>query len=230
MHEFAVHAPEEVPGSLPKRLVLQTHWLKVAEIQMYLRKNRFAVVVMGRHPLDVLLSILHKVTHSSETSRWLNGAGRVESLIGKTPVSQEFFDFATGSGSKALLSVTQQWWDPSSAVCVRYEDLLASTELELLRVARELGLQPVRPVEDVVRHHGFEREKDWSPFHKWQGKAGLWKKLILPELALAVMKAHGGFFDQLGYSCEPDALLTRENVLEYWGKIAQPPPFDRSAV
>ena len=60
---------------LPERCILQHHWDATPELIAQLDEHRFRVVTISRHPLDVLISILHFASvNSSITAYWLGGA------------------------------------------------------------------------------------------------------------------------------------------------------------
>ena len=80
--ELAVHRPDDINwGDLPKRCVLQIHWLRSTPFLSQLQRHNFRVVVLARHPLDVLLSILHFSLHDDSTQQWLGGALGSEACI-----------------------------------------------------------------------------------------------------------------------------------------------------
>src|SRR5262245_66165344 len=63
--------PEEVPWeALPERCVLQLHWSPDRDLRELLQDHEFHPVTVARHPLDLLLSILHFSTTWPGTSRW----------------------------------------------------------------------------------------------------------------------------------------------------------------
>ena len=87
--------------------------------------------MLARHPLDVLVSILHFASHEPQTARWLDGEGGDESsILGAEPASAAFLASATGPRARALLAVTPEWW-PHGGVAVRYEDAVGSPEAAL---------------------------------------------------------------------------------------------------
>lgn len=66
-------------GPIPDRCVLQIHWYREPNFQRFLFENRFKVVSIARHPLDVLISILHFIRYDQSTE---NAGSRV---MGKFP-------------------------------------------------------------------------------------------------------------------------------------------------
>src|SRR3712207_3137993 len=60
LRERAAHTPDEIDwGGLPPRCVLQIHWNRVEPFVSRLDRHGFRVVVLARHPLDVLMSGLN---------------------------------------------------------------------------------------------------------------------------------------------------------------------------
>ena len=66
-------------AALPPEVVLQIHWRRTPEFQAKLNEHGFHVVTVARHPLDVLISILHFCIYESESEQWLLGERRLGS-------------------------------------------------------------------------------------------------------------------------------------------------------
>ena len=98
LSEQAVHLPEEVNWrALPPRVILQLHWPPGEDFVLQLDQHGFRPIVLARHPLDVLISILAFSQHDDSTVRWLGGAGGNERCIdGASPLSEAFLAYATG--------------------------------------------------------------------------------------------------------------------------------------
>src|SRR5690242_5602862 len=59
-----VPSPEEVDWmALPPDFLLGLHWHPVPPFLEQLREHQFRPVVLARHPLDVLVSVLHFARH-----------------------------------------------------------------------------------------------------------------------------------------------------------------------
>jgi Sulfotransferase domain len=146
LEDRAVHNPEDlVWHELPERFVLQCHWHKFEPFTSLLEENLFRVVVLSRHPLDVLISILHFAPHNAETARWLEGDGGNEvSIYGAKPRDSAFLEYAAGPRAAALLSVSHEWRQAEGRYSVRYEDVVRDPAGELKRLAAALD-QPVTP-------------------------------------------------------------------------------------
>src|SRR4051812_47364718 len=63
---------------LPAEVVLQIHWRWEPGFVAKLEEHGFRVVTVARHPLDVLMSILHFCIYDSESEQWLLGAKGTE--------------------------------------------------------------------------------------------------------------------------------------------------------
>src|SRR4051812_30505375 len=68
-------------AALPPEVVLQIHWRPEPAFVAKLAEQGFRVVTVARHPLDVLISILHFCIYESESEQWLAGAGGSEAEV-----------------------------------------------------------------------------------------------------------------------------------------------------
>lgn len=219
LEERSAHAPGEVDWSaLPEQCVLQLHWRRSPAFHALLRRYGFSVAVLARHPLDVLVSILHFAPHEPQTARWLDREGGDESeLVGADPTSASFLTYATGPRASALLSVTPEWWRIADARA-RYEDLVAAPAAELERVVHQLGVPPLVPVEQAavaVRFVDLRREA--TNEHFWQGRPGLWRHLLPVDVARAIAAAQPAVA-ALGYEVDPGD-VTPELSRERWSEL-----------
>src|SRR5262245_53411084 len=90
--EVALHTLEEHDWrQLPRECALQIHWRREPQFLARLAEHGFRVLTVARHPLDVLISILHFVVYDSQSERWLLGQGGSEDGIwGAMPRSRSF--------------------------------------------------------------------------------------------------------------------------------------------
>lgn len=217
LHEVAVHNYLDI-GSIPERCVLQLHWYREPNFQDFLSKHQFQVVTVARHPLDVLVSVLHFVRYEPETAKWLGGNCELpQSLAGQSPASDEFLEYAVSFGSENLLSVTYQWWQDHTAIKVRYEDLVAAPAIEAARLFERLGASTER-IPEAVSANSLDTFKALPNRHGWQGRPGLWQELIPFENAHAIFARHRAAFEKLGYAIEPTP-LTREIAESNWARL-----------
>jgi hypothetical protein len=222
LDQFAVHTPDALDWpALPENCVVQLHWHNTVEFRCVLREHGFRVAVIARHPLDVLISILHFAPREPQTACWLNGeAGNEESIYHKLPVDPAFISYAISARARALLSVSPQWWGVQDALRVRYEDLVRAPLETLNAVGSELGSTAVS-LSDALDTLTLERLKPTATNrHFWRGQPGLWRSLLPLEEARQIEAAHADVFSLLGYRCEPDPGLTREQTESLWSVLA----------
>jgi hypothetical protein len=227
LEERSAHTPGEVGWeTLPESCVLQLHWPRTRPFIRKLEKHGFRVVVLGRHPLDVLISILHFSSHEPETARWLDGAhGDERSIIGVDPPSHAFWRYATGRRASALIDVSAQWWK-HALVAIRYEDLVAAPERELQRIVDAVGVTPVRSPEAVTEAVTFRALRCEAPNqHFWQGRPNQWRELLPELVATEIAVAHARVIHTLGYDVEPDPSLSHDEAVDRWrAKVARRSP------
>jgi hypothetical protein len=222
--QFAAHTPSGVDwDGLPGGCILQLHWLPTEILTARLTAHRFATVALARHPLDVLLSVLHFCQREAATGRWLDGRGGDEtSLRGVTPRSLAFREYVRGPRAAALLAVSRAWWVRPEARRVRYEDLVRDPAGELQRLTDALSFPVRRPVAEAVAAQTLEEQRRHDAAHAhhyWQGQPGLWRHLLPPWEVGAVEPALAGTVADLGYACDPDPDLTDEQADAAWRAI-----------
>src|SRR5204863_6715060 len=97
--DIDINNPVEVAWeSLPEDLVYAFHWHPTPEFLTRLEQYGFQPVVLARHPLDVLISILHFLLHSTPFVSKMHldgGVGEEHSIFGAMPCSAAFMDYAT---------------------------------------------------------------------------------------------------------------------------------------
>ncbi len=218
----APNSPSEVDWSaLPPRCVLLFHWHREPSFLAHLRQHHCHIVGMVRHPLDVLLSVLHYCLHGSTI--WLDGeGGNEQSIIGALPCSPAFLEYATGARAGALLSISRQWWGAPESYSVRYEDLLADPAGQLQRLVEALGEPPCRPIPEAVAGTTLSELRRQHPerkYHFWKGQAGLWRSQLPAREAGVIAAAHPGSFAPLGYACDADPCLEVRQADANWIKL-----------
>jgi Sulfotransferase domain len=224
LEERSAHTPDEVGWeTLPESCVLQLHWPRTRAFSRTLERHGFRVVVLSRHPLDVLISILHFSAHEPETARWLDGAyGDESSIVGVDPTSYVFWKYATSRRASALIDVSAQWWK-HGLVAVRYEDLVAAPERELQRIVDAVGVAPTRSPEAVTETVTFRSlRSEAANQHFWQGRPNHWRELLPEPVATELAEAHAHVLDSLGYDVEPDPSLSHGEAVDRWrAKVAR---------
>ena len=219
LEEIAVHNYLEVPH-VPEQCALQVHWYREPNFQKFLTCHGFKVITLARHPLDVLLSVLHFMKYEPETARWLEGnCALPDDLIGSHPCSSNFADYASSYGCENLLSVTYQWWHDNAALRVRYEQLVLNTSSEIERIAAFLGVDG-QLLKNALPVNSLERFKALPNRHGWQGRPGLWRELIPSNVASEIVRRHRAVFQALGYETE-SSKLTHDEAERRWLELAR---------
>lgn len=221
--EIAEHTPEDFPwDQLPERVVLQIHWYPTEQFRRQLDDAGFKVVTIARHPLDVLMSVLHFCRHEVQTDRWLDGAwGGERALVGAAPQDQVVRDYAASRRFRELLGVTGAWWQLADAV-VRYEDLVAAPEETLLRLAGELqvtgDLESRVPVAVESRRIEAMRPTAGNQ-HYWQGLPGGWRRLLPEGVALQIAVSLADVLAARGYGVDPRPGLSSDEAARNWAAV-----------
>jgi hypothetical protein len=208
-------------ADLPREVVLQIHWRRDAAFVADLAAHGFRVVTVARHPLDVLISILHFCVYESESEGWLLGAGGTEAdIYGAMPRSRAFVEYAKGPRAAELLGVTPDWWGRPGVIGVRYEDCVRDPEAEVRRLEMEFG--PVRcgsRAEAVAACSLGRLRQGATNNHFWKGSPGLWRTLLPATDAHEIADALAGNFAGLGYACDPDPGLDALTADRNWVRL-----------
>jgi hypothetical protein len=217
LQELSVHNYLDVQ-EIPDRCVFQLHWYREPNFQSFLSAHGFQVITVARHPLDVLVSVLHFVRHEPETARWLGGNCELpENLASVSPASDQFLEYATSFGSENLLCVTYQWWHERGAIKARYEDFVAAPEVEAARLADALG-GSADQIPGALASNSIDSFKALPNRHGWQGRPGLWRELIPYENASTIFEHHRSIFERLGYTIE-STRLTHDEAESRWESL-----------
>ena len=215
LEQHVAHRPAEVSWEpLPPQCILQLHWGRDEAFEASLRRHEFRVVTIARHPLDTLISLLHWVDSCPDPpSVWKENpclagrAGDERPLMGVSPLSPAFLDYATGPRAAALLSVTREWWTAHGRFGSATRRLVAAPARELERLGGELGWAPRSPAADAIAVNTIDRLRilhSDRPQHFRQGRPGLWRELIPAAAARRIEAAHRDVFKGLAYACDPD--------------------------
>jgi hypothetical protein len=221
LNQYAVHDPSDLDWPrLPDDCIVQLHWRRNEAFVRWLKNLGFRFVTIGRHPLDVLISILHFCTREPDTRRWLLGEGGDESAIcGLSPSAPEFASYAVGARAKALLSVTPEWWSSADSVCVRYEDLVEEPAATLEATGERLGSFNQR-ISETIEALAFEKLQLTSQNgHFWQGRPGLWQELLPAAAAAPIALAHAPTIAALGYSSERQVQPSPQTAAARWERL-----------
>jgi hypothetical protein len=218
LEEIAVHNWADLPSTLPENCILQIHWYREPNFQSFLRKNKFYLIVLARHPLDVLLSVLHYVRYEPMTHRWLEGNCAIPpELAGSSSVSAAFNQYATSWGAENLLSISYQWWHEPAALRIRYEELVRDPIGRFSAIAKAFDGKTEK-LQPILQEISFEKFRATPNRHGWQGQPGLWGRLIPTFTALNIYLYHRRIFDALGYPL-PLSLTTLAHAKRSWERL-----------
>jgi len=221
LEQDAVHDWRDVSPPLPTRYILQVHWYREPQFLDWLNENGFTPVVIARHPLDVLISILRFAKYEPQTSRWLEGAGKLPVDLGQAnPTSKRFLDWAVGPGAENLLSVSYAWWQDEAAFRLKYEDAIFNPEETFGRLLRAADPEftPDGRASALLHKRIFEELQHAPNKHAWQGQPGLWKQVIASRDARRIGLRHQPVFDLLGYRAE-SWFVSRASARRRWDAV-----------
>ncbi len=223
------HSPDEIAWSnLPLDCILAMHWHHSHAFGEYLRSQAFTPIVMIRHPLDILISILHFSQFEPATRNWLNGEGGSETILtGVDPTSPEFLEYGLSERAAALLAVSAEWLGHAKAV-IQYEKLVDEPESVLHSVLDRIGCSLRQPIGDVVYSHSLARLKQIHEHHFWLGQPGLWRRVLTKEFRERMTYRHRTVFELLGYDCQSLSSPSREEAQSVWMGLCKSDPIRTS--
>ncbi|MCA1684913.1 MAG: sulfotransferase domain-containing protein, partial [Planctomycetia bacterium] len=224
LEEIPVHFPDQVDWeNLPGRFVIQIHWHPEPAFVENLDRHEVRVVVLARHPLDVLMSWLNYAyyDHMEGNCRGKEVCDKCDA-IGLLPRSDAFRDYVEGKIGRWLLSHSPAWWDRPGVLQVRYEDLVRDPEATLGRLADEIGRPPLGSIAGAIESSAIGRKKPdqgvWH-YHYWQGQPGLWRAMLPAAEARAIVRVAPTAFEVLGYACDPDESLGPDQADRNWLRL-----------
>jgi len=208
-------------AALPAECVLQIHWRREPDFEAKLAGHGFRVVTVARHPLDVLISILHFCVYESESEQWLLGArGNESGIFAAMPTSQAFVEYATGPRAAELLAVTLDWWGRPGVVGLRYEECVRDAAGQMGRLEESFGPMRRWSRDLAAEACSLERlRRVATNNHFWQGRPGLWRHLLPAAEARAIAAAHADIFTALGFDCDPDPALDALAADRNWVRL-----------
>jgi hypothetical protein len=212
---------EALCDALPAEAVVQVHWRRTPEFADRLRRHGFRVITVARHPLDVLVSILHFSWYAPETRDWLLGEGGNEDwLRAAMPRCRPFVDYCTGPRAAALLGVTPDWWDQPDVTRVRYERMVADPLAGLTELLDRFGPPRGTSVSAVLDKCSLDTARSGSVNnHFWKGQPGLWRSLLPAAEAGEILEAVRPECERLGYTADPDATLSDADADANWLRL-----------
>lgn len=222
---FAVHdMTPEFCAALPSEAVVQIHWRRTPEFVQRLAAHGFRVVAPVRHPLDVLISILHFCWYEPDTGSWLLGTnGNEDTIKAAMPRSRSFVDYCTGPRAAELLRVSDDWHGQPDVVSVRYEEMVADPRAGVLRLAEQIGPLRCASVDDVLDECSMGSSRRTSRNnHFWKGQPGLWRTLLPAAEADEILAALRPACERFGYDTTPDPALTASAADANWVSYCGP--------
>jgi hypothetical protein len=203
---------------LPQRCILQHHWDADPELRAKLAAHRFRVITISRHPLDVLISILHFASVHPDTGTWFaRRGGSEDGLATAMPRSRAFLEYASSARASALLSISPSWAAVTDCLTVRYESLVQDTAQQLSALSTALRPAPAASIEYAIQANTMEKQRGLvENQHFWQGQPNLWKRLLTAKEARQIADFHQPFFETFGYECDPDLGLTEQEADANW--------------
>lgn len=224
LEQIPVHTPEEVDWEdLPRRCVIQIHWYPNEPFLELLERHGIRVVVLARHPFDVLMSWLNYVYYTHQEGYCPGGGACPDcSIVGVLPRSQAFLEWTRTDYARGFVFHSPSWWIRPGVLRIRYEDLVADPAGSLARVADEIGERLRRPIAEVVEANAIGRKKPGNEvwhFHYWQGQPGLWRELIPAAEARSIAASLPQPFEMLGYSCDPNEQLEPIQADQNWTRL-----------
>jgi hypothetical protein len=216
--EIAAHSPAEIDwDALPAECLAAMHWHRTPELAALLEGHQ--ILVTTRHPLDVLVSILHFSQHEPATARWLDGeGGNEEFLAGARPTDERFLEYAFSDRAAALLSVSVEWSQTATAI-VSYEELVKEPRKVLERVLSRLGEPVPANLDELIEAHRIENLRALSAHHFWRGRPGLWRELITEEYSQAIYHRHRDAFLTFGYTIDGDPAPPAGEAHQNWTRL-----------
>lgn len=207
---------------LPPEIVLQLHHRREPEFEATLAEHGFRVLTISRHPLDVLISILHVAVHEIESEHWLDGRhGDERTIWGAMPRSRCFLDYAVSPRAAELLAVTSDWWQQPDCVSVRYEDCVRDTTAVLEHLESAFGRPRQVEFATALAENSLSRLRGTATNnHFWKGQPGLWRELLPEPEAREIAQAHSAILANLGYVCDPDPVLDPLTADRTWIRYA----------
>jgi hypothetical protein len=224
LEQIPVHFPDDIPwDDLPERCLIQIHWYPIEPFYSRLREHGVRVVVMARHPLDVLMSWLNYSYYVHLEGHCLGQGVCTEcGIVGALPGGEAFRNYVLSESCRILLCYSPAWWKKPGILRLRYEDLVADPEAALERLAAEIGEAPRRAIAGVVEETSIRRMKPsqqgWQ-YHYWQGQPGLWRETLTAETARAIAAFIPEPFEFLGYPCDPNEALDPGQAERNWLRL-----------
>jgi hypothetical protein len=218
-HQFAVHDFKDLPPDLPADCFVQLHWHPEPAFMAWLKGNRFRVLTIARHPLDVLLSAVTFAQRDASVLNWLGGrTGLPIDMSARGPADPAFRRYCLSAGAAELLSVSDQWLSVPNLLRLKYEAVVDNPHAALGPIIAALGGEPAR-LDTWLENVSLTYMRSTPTQHGWRGKPGHWTELIASTDAVRIYWRHRSMFQRLGYGLHP-AYLSRRRAEANWHALA----------
>lgn len=212
--EAASHDPLVLQAPLSRDAIVQVHAPYSCAAESSLRDRGFSIVTPVRHPLDVLVSMLHFAQFEPQVNEWLGGRCFTE-LVGATPADSAFSAFAFSECASRLLSISVDWARVAD-VTFRYRDIYP----DMTRIADLPGLPRRRADrtsgadDNVTARLAALRSR--PNMHAWIGTPDYWMRFIPIGLAEELRQAHPQAFAVGRYTIDGAQHLTSAQIERAW--------------
>ena len=210
------------PDAIHGRVFIQCHAPADRHAHRFAAAIGARVVTVARHPLDVLLSVLHFSRHEPQILDWLDGAVlSPDSLRGASPTGDRFLRWAGRRGAARLLGITHRWWRESGVERIRYEELVADPGRVVDELFAALGVD-ADGEESRVAEVRETALAGLANHHRWRATPEGWRDLLTAEVAAQLGRRHQAVLDDLGYTVDADPSvppLTESAARRNWEQL-----------
>ena len=210
---FAAHSVDDFPAELPDDCILNIHAVYDERTKDYFERLSCKLVVLGRHPLDVFVSVLQFARNEPAVHSWLGGKCFIPAnSLDLCPDDDEFVGWMCSEGARNLLSVTLSWWNTeTNAARVKYEDFVDDPETRYLQLIDELRIPMVGSIESSLKNYSVSYFAQFKN-HGWLGQKDNYAKFITHTNCTRVLDAHKDYFSALRYDIKDNYDLDHETA------------------
>lgn len=223
LREYASNEQDGIDWkSLDPRAIVQMHEAHGPFASGLVEEHGVRIASIRRHPLDVLVSILHFCRYEPATARWCGGiAGDEREIVDASPNDEVFIRYCQSQRARVLLGVSASWVDPPGVVSIRYEDVVEDpirSFTDLIAAIEPVGHESIMR---AVNSNSMEALRATSTNnHFWMGRPGLWRSLMVRETVERIAPALERELSMLGYAALPDETLSLSDADAIWRMFA----------
>jgi hypothetical protein len=208
---LAAHSINDFPNELPDNCILNIHAPCDDQTREYFHRSSCKLVILGRHPLDVFVSVLQFARREPSVHKWLDGRCFIPlDARDLYPDSPAFVEWMCSEGARNLLSVTLSWWkEEGNSTRLKYEDVVDAPGKRFAELFRTLGAPLAGSIQSALDNYSVAY---FAPFnnHGWLGQKDNYAKFITPANLVKVQAAHVEYFSILDYDIKSDPNLDHE--------------------